>query len=81
MQIATVGVDETHLLSGRLHHVRVTVTHVGHIIDAIKVLFILLAVHVLATTTDNLNGILLEKERHRATKKTNNALRNGYKTR
>ena len=38
MEEPRVGVQDFHLLLASLHHVRVTVTNMGHVIDAIKIL-------------------------------------------
>ncbi len=36
VQVAGVGVEYRHLAGGGLHHMRVTVAHVGHIVDRVE---------------------------------------------
>lgn len=65
VQVATVGVDEAHLLGRGSYHVRMTVTHVRHIVDAVQVLVLLLVVHVLPLATHYLQWVLLKEQGHR----------------
>ena len=78
MEEPRVSVEDFHLLLASLHHVRVTVTNMGHVIDTIKILnmaqlsgvtmkilfyrHIVLVVEILALAPDNLQGVRLVEQ-------------------
>ena len=59
MQVARIGVQHRHLLLPRSHHTRVTVPHVAHVVDRVKVGATVLIVQVLHPAAHNLERLAI----------------------
>lgn len=65
MQVPRVGGQQRRLLGTGANHVRMTVAHVCHVVDAVQVGIALLVVHVLSFAFHDLQWRLLEEQRDR----------------
>lgn len=67
MQEPAVRVQDRHLILASFDNVRMAVTNMADVVDAVQELLVLLVIHILTFGPDNLDRIRLEKKLTRRT--------------